>query len=253
MTMPMKRCALLIALLAFFLVSGCAPTVSRQQAPLTAAAPSFSQSAATPSLSDIFASSENDGFSKEAFFSHLVLMKSAWAAIGTPYVRGGVTPAGFDCSGFVQWTYRHVGVDLPRTAREQSAVGEAIKKKEELRVGDIVAFRHPRRGYHTGIYIGEGKFIHSPRTRSVVKVSSLDDAYFRSTFLGARRIDFTKDIQAQLAPRDYLTPPATKKAAKTAGMKKSAAKAKTKATAQTRKARNIPRKMTARVTQKKQR
>lgn len=132
---------------------------------------------------------------KETFFAHFVLMKTAWSALGTPYVRGGTTPSGFDCSGFVQWTYKHVGVNLPRTAREQSVFGTAIKKKEELRVGDIVAFRHPRRGYHTGIYIGEGKFIHSPRTRSVVKVNSLSDPYFSRTFLGARRIDLSETDQ----------------------------------------------------------
>ena len=136
---------------------------------------------------------------RETFFAHFVLMKTAWSALGTPYVRGGTTPSGFDCSGFVQWTYKHVGVTLPRTAREQSTVGVPVKKKEEMRVGDIVAFRHPRRGYHTGIYIGEGKFIHSPRTRSVVKVNSLDDAYFRRTFLGARRIDLSGRDQIGMA------------------------------------------------------
>lgn len=52
-----------------------------------------------------------------------------------------------------------------------------------------MAFRHPRRGYHTGIYVGEGKFIHSPRRRSSVKISSLDDPYFSKTFLGARRVN----------------------------------------------------------------
>ena len=136
---------------------------------------------------------------KETFFAHFVLMKTAWSALGTPYVYGGTTPSGFDCSGFVQWTYKHVGVNLPRTAREQSTFGTPIKKKEELRVGDIVAFRHPRRGYHTGIYIGEGKFIHSPRRRSVVKVNSLDDAYFRQTYLGARRVDLSGSEQRDMA------------------------------------------------------
>ena len=126
-------------------------------------------------------------------------MKTAWSALGTPYVYGGTTPSGFDCSGFVQWTYKHVGVNLPRTAREQSTFGTPIKKKEELRVGDIVAFRHPRRGYHTGIYIGEGKFIHSPRRRSVVKVNSLEDAYFKQTYLGARRVDLPGSEQREMA------------------------------------------------------
>ena len=71
------------------------------------------------------------------------LLRKARSAIGTPYVRGGSSPGGFDCSGFVCWAYKSVGVDLPRTAREQSVVGERIKNQEDMRAGDIVAFRHP--------------------------------------------------------------------------------------------------------------
>ena len=116
------------------------------------------------------------------------LLRKARSAIGTPYVRGGTTPDGFDCSGFVCWTYKSVGVQLPRTAREQSVIGQRINNVDEMRAGDIVAFRHPRRGYHTGIYVGDGKFIHSPHKRTRVRINSLDDPYFKSTFLGARRV-----------------------------------------------------------------
>ena len=116
------------------------------------------------------------------------MLRKARSAIGTPYVRGGTTPDGFDCSGFVCWTYKSVGVQLPRTAREQSVIGQRINNVDEMRAGDIVAFRHPRRGYHTGIYVGDGKFIHSPHKRTRVRINSLDDPYFKSTFLGARRI-----------------------------------------------------------------
>lgn len=120
--------------------------------------------------------------------SILRVLRRAKSAIGTPYVRGGINPGGFDCSGFVCWTYKSVGVDLPRTAREQSQVGRPIRNTEEMQAGDIVAFRHPRRGYHTGIYVGEGKFIHSPRRRTSVRINSLSDPYFSQTFLGARRV-----------------------------------------------------------------
>ena len=116
------------------------------------------------------------------------LISKARSALGTPYVSGGSSPGGFDCSGFVCWAYKSVGVSLPRTAREQSVVGKRITRVEDMRAGDIVAFRHPRRGYHTGIYVGDGKFIHSPRRRSTVRITSLDDPYFSGTFLGARRV-----------------------------------------------------------------
>lgn len=136
------------------------------------------------------------------------VVATAHKAIGTPYVRGGSKPGGFDCSGFVMWAYDRVGVKLPRTAREQSTVGEKIRNPEEMRAGDIVAFRHPKRGYHTGIYVGDGKFIHSPRKRSRVKISSLDDAYFRSTLLGARRVKFdcsdTLLVQAGSQLENYM-------------------------------------------------
>ena len=91
--------------------------------------------------------------------SSLHLIERAKAALGTPYVTGGTGMDGFDCSGFVQWAYRDVGISLPRTAREQSAAGRPVRSGS-LMEGDIVAFSHPKRGYHTGIYIGEGKFIH---------------------------------------------------------------------------------------------
>ena len=116
------------------------------------------------------------------------IISRARTMIGMPYVRGGRNPGGFDCSGLVQWAYKNEGISLPRTAREQSQVGTRITDVEEMRAGDIVAFRHPRRGYHTGIYVGDGKFIHSPHRRDRVKISSLSDPYFRTTFLGARRV-----------------------------------------------------------------
>ena len=91
---------------------------------------------------------------------NLHLIEQAKTALGTPYVPGGTDTQGFDCSGFVQWAYRNVGVTLPRTAREQSVMGRPIKSGSMM-AGDIVAFNHPRRGYPTGIYL-----VHpQPRTR----------------------------------------------------------------------------------------
>lgn len=135
------------------------------------------------------------------------LLRKARSAIGTPYVPGGMSPGGFDCSGFVCWAYKSVGVNLPRTAREQSVVGTRVNNVEDMQVGDIVAFRHPRRGYHTGIYVGDGKFIHSPHRRTTVRINSLDDPYFKGTFLGARRIktDGSENLVAEAESRlnDY--------------------------------------------------
>ncbi len=117
-----------------------------------------------------------------------ILVPTAESALGTKYKFGGTSEQGFDCSGFVKWVYSHAGVNLPRTAREQSRLGELVKKESDMQVGDIVAFYHPRRGYHTGIYLGEGKFVHSPRRRKSVRVSELSTSYFSKNFLGARRV-----------------------------------------------------------------
>lgn len=131
------------------------------------------------------------------------LVKKAKSAIGTPYVLGGSKPGGFDCSGLVQWAYNSVGVAVPRTAREQSVIGQKVKDVKDMRAGDIVAFRHPKRGYHTGIYVGDGKFVHSPRKRSSVRINSLSDPYFKSTLLGARRVnlDGSENLIAQSESR----------------------------------------------------
>lgn len=131
------------------------------------------------------------------------LVTKAKSAIGTPYVYGGSAPGGFDCSGLVKWAYNSVGVTLPRTAREQSVVGEKVGKVEDMRAGDIVAFRHPKRGYHTGIYVGDGKFIHSPRRRTHVRINSLSDPYFSKTLLGARRVNMAagENLVAQASER----------------------------------------------------
>ena len=144
--------------------------------------------AAEEARAERFRHSYEASLDKEQELAGQQLLRHARAAIGTPYVLGGSAPGGFDCSGLVHWAYKNVGVKLPRTAREQAVVGESIRNIEDMRAGDIVAFRHPKRGYHTGIYVGDGKFIHSPRKRTRVRINSLSDPYFSQTLLGARRV-----------------------------------------------------------------
>lgn len=126
-----------------------------------------------------------------------IVLARAHKGLGTPYHFGGTTPGGFDCSGFVQWAYKGAGIKLPRTAQEQSLAGYKIRDKSQLRAGDIVAFRR-RGGYHTGIYIGNGKFIHAPRRNQTVRVESMDTDYFARNYIGGRRIDGSRR-SAQLA------------------------------------------------------
>ena len=106
---------------------------------------------------------------------------------GTPYHNGGLSNHGVDCSGFVLLTYKaELDVDLPRTAGEQAALGQAVSQAE-LRPGDLVFFKTGLRARHVGIYLDSGRFIHASRRRGVA-ISALDDAYWRRTFWQARRI-----------------------------------------------------------------
>lgn len=104
--------------------------------------------------------------------------------LGTPYVWGGKTPDGFDCSGFVQYVYNQLGFSLTRTTYTQVDEGSEIDKNN-LRQGDLVFFKKNGDIHHVGIYIGNGQFIHAPQTGEVVKISNLSD---RTDYYTARRI-----------------------------------------------------------------
>jgi hypothetical protein len=119
------------------------------------------------------------------------VVAAARKGLGTPYRFGGTSPqTGFDCSGLVLWSYEQVGIRLPRSAREQIRFGMPVQGKEDLKPGDIVVFKgiRSRTGWHSGIYAGNGKFIHSPSNGKVVTESGMDEDYFARRFAGARRI-----------------------------------------------------------------
>ncbi len=119
------------------------------------------------------------------------LVVTAMGFLGVPYRRGGSSAeAGFDCSGLVREIYgQTIGLMLPRRADQQAAVTETIEKKD-LKPGDLVFFNTMRRTFsHVGVYIGEGKFIHAPRTGAHVRVESMQTSYWNKRFDGARRVN----------------------------------------------------------------
>jgi cell wall-associated NlpC family hydrolase len=114
------------------------------------------------------------------------LARTALRFLGTPYVFGGTSSSGFDCSGFVQHVYAMAGIPLPRTADAQYDVGKPALGGP--RVGDLVFFETYTEGVsHVGVYLGKGEFVHASSSHGVM-VSKLSDSYWRARYVGAKRL-----------------------------------------------------------------
>ncbi|KAA9002049.1 endopeptidase [Affinibrenneria salicis] len=125
--------------------------------------------------------------------ARLTAMNKLMNQIGKPYVWGGASPStGFDCSGLVYYAYKDiVKIPIPRTANEMYHLHDAAPiKRSELESGDLVFFRINQRGAadHVGVYLGNGKFIQSPRTGSEIRISKLSEDYWQDHYVGARRV-----------------------------------------------------------------
>ncbi|CAN5503264.1 hypothetical protein BH10PSE16_BH10PSE16_40160 [soil metagenome] len=124
--------------------------------------------------------------------------------LGVPYKWGGTdADTGFDCSGLVVSVYQQsIGLLLPRRAEQQAAATQKIDKAD-LQPGDLVFFNTMRRTFsHVGIYVGNGKFIHAPRTGAEVRVESMGGSYWQRRFDGARRViaSTAESVQVQVMP-----------------------------------------------------
>ncbi len=107
--------------------------------------------------------------------------------MGVPYIWGGETPTGFDCSGFTRYVMSQNGIKIPRTAAEQYAAGTPVAKNN-LKAGDLVFFSTYKAGAsHVGFYLGDGKFIHASSLANQVTISELADQYYTDHYIGARR------------------------------------------------------------------
>lgn len=138
------------------------------------------------------------------------VVRIAKEQLGVPYVFGGSSPSGFDCSGFVYYVFSKVDIELPRRSQDQYEVGKAVSK-DDLKAGDTVFFErtYNKSGItHAGIYIGDNKFI-SATSSSGIKIDSLSDSYWGPKYVGAKRLidapapgefyDLTKDHPAYIA------------------------------------------------------
>ena len=160
---------------------------ARARAQATQATPTSSASA--PASSDAFSGAEpaSDDYTPPPADASkgAQVVAIAMQYLGVPYVWGGADPSvGFDCSGLTMYVYAQIGISLPHYAAAQYRMGVPVSK-DQLQPGDLVFFRNLS---HMGMYVGGGNFIQAPRTGDVVKISSLSEPYYVSTWVGARRV-----------------------------------------------------------------
>lgn len=107
---------------------------------------------------------------------------------GVPYVWGGATPSGFDCSGLVKYVCNSLGIKVERTSSTQFASSGRFVEKNDLIPGDLVFFQSNGKIHHVGIYIGNGQMVHAPQSGETVKVSSINEGYYKREYAGAKRV-----------------------------------------------------------------
>ncbi|OLO42330.1 hypothetical protein BTR23_03660 [Alkalihalophilus pseudofirmus] len=131
------------------------------------------------------ASENSNAKPAEQGFQPMNLVADAAQLTGVPYLWGGTTPSGFDCSGFVQYVFKQQGVNLPRTVAQQWSAGKSVDKPS---VGDLVFFETISKGpSHNGIYIGNNQFIHSGSSTGVT-VANMNNSYWAPRYLGAKKL-----------------------------------------------------------------
>jgi cell wall-associated NlpC family hydrolase len=121
------------------------------------------------------------------------IIEYAESLLGTPHVMGGYSPSGLDCSGLVKLAHAQFGVDLPRSSHDQGRYGTIISSGEELERGDLVFFHSTYKKSelitHSGIYLGENRFIHTSTSRGVTISTLFDEGYYQKHYLFATRLE----------------------------------------------------------------
>ncbi len=159
--------------------------IARQNAARASASYSTTDSSSSGSSSST--SVWSTGRSSSSSGGGQAIVDTAMQYLGVPYVWGGTSPSGFDCSGLVQYVCRQNGISVPRVAASQRGAGTYVSR-ENLQPGDLVFFSNGGGISHVGIYVGNGNMIHAPQTGDVVKISSIETSYRISHYAGAVRV-----------------------------------------------------------------
>ena len=155
-------------------MSGAAPSVLRLSGAFLALLLGACASTPTPPVTDPGSAERAAGY--------------ALKMTGKPYRYGGSTPAGFDCSGLVQYSYKQAGVNLPRSTEAQLKVSQPLRGAR-LRRGDLLFFdEEGKKKSHVGIYLGNGRFVHAPSSGKQVRTDRLDSPYWKKHLSEARRV-----------------------------------------------------------------
>ena len=119
------------------------------------------------------------------------VIKEAKRFLGGRYVWGGTTPKGFDCSGYIRYIYAKAGINLPRTAYQQSKIGKTVKRSR-LKKGDLLFFLTDKKRHipitHVGLYIGNDRFIHAASKKEGIIISKLSKSKYSKFFVKAKRV-----------------------------------------------------------------
>lgn len=147
-------------------------------------------------------------FQVSSAFADSKLDNTVDGLIGIDYDYGGTTKSGFDCSGFTGYVFKKLGINLPRTSRDQATKGKKVAR-DSLRAGDLVFFNTSGKGIsHVGIYVGNGQFAHSSSSKGVT-ISLMSDSYYSKRYVTARRVMNTdtyeevateQDVEETIAP-----------------------------------------------------